>query len=588
LEGDFITDLGGGELYYEQNDGSSRRKARVRVRYSNGNDSIFQFSQPVFTRAYDSTLRQFYRHYGIGYSYNAVEGSYCNLSDFRCQILNRAVLDRVLEEQNAEILNVDEINEIVSSNAVYSSVVNYIQSAGFKASGSGTFITYSGSATASANIFEDGVDESYIIHDELTNDVVEYTLNYPDLIPYLDQYPALLTSSFRAALDKIDDTNKSIDDFVNVYGTHVVVFSKLGARMSVDLQVDAKRFEERDSLYTVSEQSLALMFNEVKNTSESERNYQYLKDCNCQFSVTGGDVSIFDNLLDITSFECDSYTPQMKADWLNSIRFDDNDIANSNVEMVDMRVAPIWYFIPNKQLADRVQARITGNLGLVIETLGNDNLINTSFLAHPKLVSCIIGDQDYYATLPSTVDVIAANRHVATICKERVPDISNTEEVYVAYPIYEGRVKLTDGLCIYNNKVYKVEWSFNRFTVTPVDGEVSTEDKIYMNAGVLSVAPSDQLTYQDSHLILGCERPGGITIDGKLGGEMRAVHKHFGHFYLDNWKEYNNLPGWSYTNTLPKEAENYPDYFKGDTYKNRMVRNDNYVYVWNKTEIRYE
>jgi hypothetical protein len=467
-------------------------------------------------------------------------------------------------------------------------VVNYIQSAGFKASGSGTFITYSGSATASATIFEDGVDESFIIHDELTKDVVEYTLNYPDLIAYLDQYPALLTSSFRSALDKIDDTNKSIDDFVNVYGTHVVVFSKLGARMSVDLQVEAKRFEERDSLYTVSKQSLALMFNEARNTSESERNYQYLKDSKCQFSVVGGDVSIFDNLLNITSFESDSYTPQMKYDWQNSIRFDDNDIANSNVEMVDMRVAPIWYFIPDKQLANRVQALITGNLSLIIETLGNDNLINTSFPAHPILVSCIIGNQNNLTTYPATVDVIAANRHVATICKEHVPDISSTEEVYVAYPIYEGRVKLTDGLCIYNNKVYKVEWSFNRFTVTPVDGEVSAEDKIYMNAGVLSVTPSDQLTYQDSHLILGCERPGGITIDGKLGGEMRTVHKHFGHFYLDNRTKYNNLPGWSYTNTLPKEAENYPDYFRGDTYKNRMVRNDNYVYIWNKTEIRYE
>jgi hypothetical protein len=498
------------------------------------------------------------------------------------------VLDRILEEQNAEILNVDEFNQLVSSSEIYSSVVNYIQSACFTASGSGTAITYSGSATASATIFEDGVDESYIIHDELTKDVVEYTLNYTDLIPYLDQYPALLTSSFRAALDKIDDTNKSIDDFVNVYGTHVVVFSKLGARMSVDLQVDAKRFEERDSLYTVSKQSLALMFNEARNTSENERNYQYLKDSKCQFTVVGGDVSIFDNLLDITSFDSNSYTPQMKKDWQNSIRFDDNDIANSNVEMVDMRVAPIWYFIPDKQLAKRVQARITGNLNLIIETLGNDNLINTSFPAHPAKVECIIGDQRYTGYSPTTVDVIAANRHVATICKESVPNLSTEYDVYVAYPIYEGHIKMTDGLCVFNNKAYKVEWSFNRFTVTPVADNVGEATTIYMNAGALSVTSSDQLTYQDSHLILGCERPGGITIDGELGGEMCPVHKYFGHFYLNNKTNYNNLPGWSYANTLPKEAESYPDYFKDNTYMNRMVRNDNYVYIWNKTEISYE
>jgi hypothetical protein len=256
--------------------------------------------------------------------------------------------------------------------------------------------------------------------------------------------------------------------------------------------------------------------------------------------------------------------------------------------MIDMLVAPIWEFIPDEALSRRVQARITGNLGLVIETLGNDNLINTSFPAHPESVTCKVGGVKKTFDYPSTVDVIAANRPIATICKERVPSICESSDVYVAYPIYEGYVKLTEGLCIYDKKAYRVNWSFNQFTATLIAEDIEDVDNIYMNAGALSIEPSDQLTYQDSHLILGCERPGGITIDGKVGGEMRPVHKYFGHFYLDNKTEYKNLPGWSMTTTLPDEAKIYKDYFTNDTYKNRMVRNEDYPYIWNKTEIDYE
>jgi hypothetical protein len=591
LKGDFIMDAGDGRLYYEENDDPAVRTAQVHVTYTDGTDSLFLFAQPVASRAAQSGLTQFYRHYGIGYSYEAVEGNYCDLRSFRSQVLNRAVLEKVEKERYVTLLRVNPLQQISTKASSYSSVVEYVQNSNFTASGKADLIVYAGEVTGTCSVFEDGSTDTYILHDELSKDIAEYSLSYSDLNALAQDYPSLLTSSFRSALSKITDTNKSIDDFINQFGTHVVVYSKLGARMSVDIQAETKRFNTVYNKELLSKQVLATLFHEVYSKTEEERYKQILKECTCRFSVTGGDVSAFDKLVGMNKFDSSSYTTEMKTNWLNSIKYDDSDIANSNIELIDMKVIPIWNLIPDEALADRVEARVTGNMGLIIETLGNKNFINTAFPAHPTSVTCRIGTKKNQTfTNPSTVDVIVSNRHVATICKEYVPEISATEQVFVAYPIYEGRIKMTSGLCIYDGKVYHVDWSLNRFTVSEEEVDGVVPDSIYMNWGALSVNRYSASAYQTGHLIVGSERPGGIGIDGSLSGELRLVQKHFGHFYLDNTKKYDNLPEWTYTTTEPSEANeaDYSSYFTEGEFKNRMVRNDDYIYIWNQTEIGYE
>ena len=64
--------------------------------------------------------------------------------------------------------------------------------------------------------------------------------------------------------------------------------------------------------------------------------------------------------------------------------------------------------------------------------------------------------------------------------------------------------------------------------------------------------------------------------------------KHFNHFYLKDKERYDNLPNWSWSTQQPHEAADFPDYFDATTWKDRMVRNDDYIYIWNTTEIGYE
>lgn len=208
----------------------------------------------------------------------------------------------------------------------------------------------------------------------------EYSLNYKDISLYANRYPSLLTSSFRNAISKIDD-KVSIDEFIYTYGTHVVVFSKLGARMTLDVQIDSHKFESREYEEALSKATIETLFKTASSSSSYVKNYQTLKDSKCSFNVIGGDVTLFDRLIGFANFDNTTVPAKLDAQWLNSVHYDDDDLAKSNVELIDMQVIPIWEFIPDKVKALKVEGRVTGNMKLAMDMVPNRNFINTSFEA---------------------------------------------------------------------------------------------------------------------------------------------------------------------------------------------------------------
>ena len=591
-EGDFLFPVGKGALYVEQNDDAEYRTAHIVTYMADGSEQHYTLNQPPVSRASSSSMhRSFYRHHALGYSYDALGGDYCDLSSVRCQVLNRAVIDYVnsLEIGNFVVVNYE--HQMYANSEVYTSLVDYLQHTNFYASGEAKIMMYTGEAISSCSIFEDGVIDTYILHDERIFPCATYSLDIDDIVSVIKKYPHLLTSSFRTALAKLSTTDvndwKSIDDFIAIYGTHVVYATELGARIDVDIQVETKKFEQKFEEKAISENAIATLF-KTENSSDSEKkNYKILRDCRCKIDVLGGDLSKLDAAMGMSAFSNENTTSSMFDEWMNSIYFNDNDLENSNAELINMEVLPIWELITDSTLAKRVEARVMSDAAIMQHLLGNRNLLNARFPYPMKSVTCRIGNDKRTFNNPAVVDVIVAGRHVATICTEYVPEITVEEKVQVVYPIYEGRVKLTDGYCIYKGTAYEVDWRHNQFTVTNL-GKVESDGNLYLSCGALSATSYENLTYQEGHPILGCERPGGIGVDGKLAGEMVKVEKHFGHFYLQgNTKKYTNLPGWDYSTANPAEAENYSDYFESG-YKNRMIRRDDYIYIYNTTEIGYE
>ncbi len=595
-EDGFITLLDNNTVYFEQNDEYAPREASVEVVYSDGTAETLSFRQKPYSRAVDG--KQFMRHHGIGYSYNAVEGHYCNLRDFRCQILNRAMLEKVGDEIKYNFVIASSLNELQYSHAAYSSLTDYIQNTNIYAGVSGNIVLFSGDATMSCALFEEGVKTSYILKNEARLNCAEYFVDGAAVQKFAKKYPSMLTSSFRHAVSNLNST-VDIDNFIYKYGTHVVVYSKLGARLTLEVQVDTHKFEFKESAEAMADVSLATLFKYKSESSSQTRNYEILRNGSCRLNILGGDLSIMDKVIDLNNFNTDGTSEEMVDKWIKSVNHNDDDLASSNVEMIDIEVIPIWELIPDEAVAKAVEMRVTGNAALLAETLGNKNLINTSFTLGANNISCKVGGVKQTFSNPDVIDVIVANRHVATMCHEYVPEIAGKDKIWVAYPIYEGHVSIDAGLTIHNGKSYGVCWNGQRFDVEMLEDNTAGM-QIFMNLGALSTHEAPNLEYQESNLILGCERPGGIKPDGSLGGNMVRTYKHFGHFYLlNNNTRYDNLPGWSWMSSVPKkEYDNYKDFFplngsaqsswKTSQYPYRMWRDNDYVYIYNPKEVSYD
>lgn len=585
-DGGFVTVVDNGTVYFEQNDEPVERRATLDVEYDDGSRGTLHFAQKPVSRSASGC--QFMRHHGIGYSYNAVEGRYCDMSDFRCQILNRAMLEKYGQTDGYNFLISSNLNEMHYTHESYSSVVDYIQHSNVYAGASGDIVLFSGDATMSCSLFEEGTKSSYILKNEVWIDRAEYSLDEAGIREYAGKYPSMLTSSFRYAVSNIHTLN-DVDDFLYKYGTHVVVYSKLGARLTLEVQVDTHKFDYREQAEAMAGVSIATLFKMKSESSSQTHNYEILRDGKCRLSILGGDLSYLDKVIDLSSFNTDGTAENMVTDWIGSVYHNDSDITNSNVEMTDMEVVPIWEFIPDRTVAELVEGRVMGNAALLAESFGNKNFINTSFDLNPGSVRCRINGEWRTFSDPDVIDIISSNRHVATVCREYVPEIAgNGTKVHVAYPIYEGRVQLDAGLCVHNGKAYDVAWNGYKFFVKERD-DAPSGNLIYINMGALSTKKADNLPYVGSHAILGCERPGGVLPDGTIGGTMLKVYKHFGHFYLENKNRYTNLPGWSWMDAVPlKEYEAYPTFFPSKDYPGRMWRDADYVYIYNPREVSYE
>ena len=147
-EGDFLVPLEGKTVYFERNDEGAPRRALLSLCMADGSRRMLSLVQQPASRASSSAVRRsFFRHHGIGYSYNAVGGEFCNIADVRCQLLNRAVLDRVEREEIDQLLFVDYKNEMRVENETYTSVVDYVQNTNFSADVEGQIVIFSGSAS---------------------------------------------------------------------------------------------------------------------------------------------------------------------------------------------------------------------------------------------------------------------------------------------------------------------------------------------------------------------------------------------------------------------------------------------------------
>ena len=531
-----------------------------------------------WTRAEDvETHSKFLRNFGLGYSYDAVRGSYCDWHDIRCQVINRYFVEFVQRTTGDGLIHTSTARRADINQTFEYSMRDYIANVHLDLKEEMDIGLYKKQKRKRQNFIEDGVQESYYFILEEKQMLVERYLSYASIMERYREQPDVLTLSFRNAVEHLKETYEdniaAVDSFINVWGTHVIVSAQIGGSLNIDLMNYMWRWSDQAKIdeWTTEE---FLKKKKERETHTANDEYQWLEHARLNITAKGGDQSTLTSLLG--EYKPDgtrTFSTDGISAWRNSLHYNPDNESASNVELIGMRVIPIWEFaeLVSSPMARRIKAAVLQDAAMQQEILGDWNFFDTSFpISYPR-AACKYRDtngnwQRYERTDADAmvVNIVSGGRYVATVCHEQIEG----KDLWVCYPIYEGRVNLACGVGVDSELMaYNVKWVGGKATVKPRDEMAG--DHFYITNGAVRVKPTEGVNYAESYPLPALAVSGGVRPDGSYSSTVYPVMKDGCRFIFSAPSLLNDVVGWRLTDEF-------------------YTHEDNYTYIYNPNEIKYE
>ena len=570
--------------------------------------SAGQLSEQPFqwTRAQDvATHATFIRNFGVGYSYNAVKGEFCNWKDIRCQVVDRNYCDFLERTYGGKYYYYEPTSSVNHFSQFRWSQRDYVSQSHMSFREEVDLGFYNGTRQKEQYVVENGVEESfyYLLREEQLR--YDLQLDYSSLLnSYRRGVESLLTSSFRDAVNHLmladPEDIAVVDSFVNVWGTHVIVEAFLGAKLDIELSNYVWRYKDTGYDHELTAEEF-LGECEKKEEERQKDGFTWIEHSKLTINAKGGDQSTLTGLLGDYQFDGKAtFSTEGIEKWRKSIHYDPNNELASNIEMVDMRVVPIWWFIEylNEDVADRVHAAIEQDVEMQRKLLGEKNFFSVKFpIRYPEATCQVQTQSGEWTTLtrrdsgdePQVVNIVSGGRVVATVCKEPVIEnthIQNdstdiwvtdtTKVLWVAYPVYEGVVNQLCGVGVDEQKrVFDVQWlnghrTLKRRKAYNGDDAVATGKYFYINLGQVDTEADNSVSYAPASAMAYYELSGGIQYDGNYRATPLPVTKRGTDFIIRaDDPTLTNIVGFTY-----------------DADQHIYRRNSNYHYIYNPNEMR--
>ena len=570
--------------------------------------SAGQLSEQPFqwTRAQDvATHATFIRNFGVGYSYNAVKGEFCNWKDIRCQVVDRNYCDFLERTYGGKYYYYEPTSSVNHFSQFRWSQRDYVSQSHMSFREEVDLGFYNGTRQKEQYVVENGVEESfyYLLREEQLH--YDLQLDYSSLLnSYRRGVESLLTSSFRDAVNHLmladPEDIAVVDSFVNVWGTHVIVEAFLGAKLDIELSNYVWRYKDVGHEHEITTKEFLDEF-EKKEDERRQDGFTWIEHSKLTINAKGGDQSTLTGLLGDYQFDGKAtFSTEGIEKWRKSIHYDPNNELASNIEMVDMRVVPIWWFIEyiDEDVADRVHAAIEQDVEMQRKLLGEKNFFSVKFpIRYPEATCQVQTQSGEWTTLtrrdsgdePQVVNIVSGGRVVATVCKEPVIEnthIQNdstdiwvtdtTKVLWVAYPVYEGVVNQLCGVGVDEQKrVFDVQWlnghrTLKRRKAYNGDDAVATGKYFYINLGQVDTEADNSVSYAPASAMAYYELSGGIQYDGNYRATPLPVTKEGADFIIrTDDPTLTNIVGFTY-----------------DADQHIYRRNSNYHYIYNPNEMR--
>jgi len=534
-----------------------------------------------WTKAQDvETRTKFLRNFGVGYSYNAVRGSFCDWTDIRCQVVNRQPLEE-FQILSGETFCVTNVSQAVSTYSQFNySKRDYVSAVHLETDEKIDIGLYNREKRSRQDFLEDGVEESfyYNLSEEI---IMADTYIVPGSIIYFykhnEECDNFLTLSFVNAVKHVAASDPSnlavVDSLINVYGTHVITAAWLGGKIRIDLSNYMWRYKDtaKEDEWTAEEFLDAVNGKDESRTGKDE--YTWLEHGKLNIMAYGGDQSSLTGLLGEHAPDgTRSFSVEGISQWRRSLVFDPDNESRSNVEMVDMRLMPIWELASavDEEAAERIKAAIQQDVAVQQSLLGEGNFFDTSFPIRYPSARAEYHTKDGWERFervdspeqPMIVNIVSGGRYVASVCHETI----GTQDLWVCYPIYEGKIKMPCGVGVDSDgRAFMVQWIENSVTVLPTTSH-DAADTFYITGGEIGVEPQEGISYAPSWALPYIELAGGVQPDGTYDSQPYLVEREGANFVIRQNPLPKNLVGWA------QDGSRFADY----------------VYLYMPNELRYE
>ena len=553
-------------------------------------DSSFEAQAPFrWTRAEDmETRNDFLRNFGVGYSYNAVRGEFCNWEDIRCQVVNRYKVLELEKRLKTTFFTIDQSESVSTSSQFNYSQRDYVANIDINSKEAVSFGLYNGEKRRRQYVMEDGLQEKFYYTLDERIQKLNMTLQDASLLEaYESGNYELLTRSFQQAVwhlaEQPAEQIASVDSFLNIYGTHVIVEAWLGGRIRIDLMNDMWRYNDqtKEEAWTAEEfLGASLGRDEHRHGSEA---FTWIESGRLNIEALGGNQSTLTSLLGEHRYDgTRTFSTEGVTAWRRSLKYVPSEELESTIELIDMRLRPIWDFVAaiDPDVAVRVKAAALRDAALQQSLLGERNFFDTRFpVRYPTAEALMHTDGDQWqtvgrtdeATLPQMVLIASGGRYVALVCRETIAG----QGMWVAYPVYEGQLKLACGLGVGDDgRAWHVRWLGSK-CYTELFGDVPQTDWFYVNGGGLDFTPQEGIQYDTPenryHALPAVELSGGIRSDGTYVATSYPVEKQGTTFVCRAPRDIPcPLVGWTW-----------------DTTRGLWLRGADYLYSYNPNELRY-
>ena len=377
-----------------------------------------------------------YRSYGVGYGYNGT-GKYSNYDEVRDRIIDLSVIQKFDEEHGSSTV-VDDVSpssyhHVFSGNDAMTICHKLTANASVKVD----MLLFQGEASTTFSQ-TDMVSNEYafcIINDGLT--LASRHLEPYDLYHIAREHPEALSPGFlryqQMASDAINKSNHTeamriIQNMFQTYGTHIIYHAKLGGKLKLSTTMKRHVVDSRNSVDQQAGVSFAYCVGKKTGTEKKDWVVNTQEDRETHIEALGGNSAYALELAGMHESSNMAKKNEVLDKWFKSIKFAPNaDKDENNVELIDIKVAPISDLISDPQVA-ALYALMTGKQ-IAYETSVMPRARSQVYAKIPTSTLRI-------ADRSTTNQVVVNNEIIGEVLNEYVHNVEYT----VFYPTLGGKL----------------------------------------------------------------------------------------------------------------------------------------------------